>query len=112
MAYLTPIEFDFDEGGAGVLASFVVTLAAPSTQAVTVQYATSNGTATAGTDYANTSGTLTFLPGETSKTISVVVFGDTVMEGNESFVVSLSSPSGATIADATGAGTIADRAVV
>ncbi|WP_370499630.1 Calx-beta domain-containing protein [Mycolicibacterium sp. jd] len=112
MAYLQAIQFDFDEGSPGVLAQFVVSLAAPSTQAVTVQYATSNGTATGGSDFAATSGTLTFQPGETSKTITVVVFGDTLMEGNESFVVTLSSPAGATIADPTGAGTIVDRVIV
>nr|WP_232786762.1 Calx-beta domain-containing protein [Mycolicibacterium aurum] len=112
MAYLEAIQFDFDEGSPGVLAQFVVALAAPSTQTVTVQYATSNGTATGGSDYAATNGTLTFAPGETRKSITVVVFGDTVMEGNESFVVTLSSPSGATIADGSGAGTIVDRRVV
>ncbi|PRC47206.1 hypothetical protein C6A85_86135, partial [Mycobacterium sp. ITM-2017-0098] len=58
-----------------------------------------------------TAGTLTFLPGETRKTINVVVFGDTVMEGSESFIVTLSSPAGATLTDATGAGTILNRTV-
>ena len=109
MAYLESIQFDFDDSSPGVLAQFVVSLAAPSTQAVTVQYATSNGTATSGSDYAATMGTLTFAPGETSKTITVVVFGDTQLEGDESFVVTLSSPTGATIADGTGAGTIVNR---
>ncbi|PRC51350.1 hyalin, partial [Mycobacterium sp. ITM-2017-0098] len=88
------IQFDFDEGSPGVLAQFVVSLAAPSTQTVTVQYATSNGTAAGGCVVAATAGTLTFLPGETRKTINVVVFGDTVMEGSESFIVTLSSPAG------------------
>ncbi|MDG4666483.1 Calx-beta domain-containing protein [Mycobacterium sp. 236(2023)] len=109
MAYLEQIQFDFDDSSPGVLAQFVVSLAAPSTQAVTVAYATSNGTATGGSDYAATTGTLTFAPGETRKTINVVVFGDTQMEGNESFIVTLSSPTGATIADGTGAGTIVNR---
>ncbi|WP_311736204.1 Calx-beta domain-containing protein [Mycolicibacterium iranicum] len=49
---------------------------------------------------------MTFLPGETRKTISVVVFGDRLLEGTESFVVTLSSPTGATLSDATGTGTI------
>jgi chitinase len=95
-----------------VLANFVVTLAQPSNQPVTVQYATSNGTATDGADYLPATGTLTFAPGETSKTISVVVFGDTVIEGAESFQVTLSSPAGATIGDGTGTGTITDATVV
>nr|MCH9728271.1 cellulase family glycosylhydrolase [Actinomycetes bacterium] len=112
VAYLDAIQFDFDEGNSGVLAQFVVSLAAPSNQTVTVQYATSNGTATDGSDYAATAGTLTFLPGETSKSVGVVVFGDSVLEGNESFIVTLSSPNGATIADPTGTGTIIDGAAV
>lgn len=111
MAYLESLQFDFDDSFPGVLAQFVVSLAAPSTQAVSVQYATSNGTAAGGSDYAPTAGTLTFAPGETRKTISVVVFGDTVLEGNESFLVTLSSPTGATITDGTGAGTIVNRTV-
>ncbi|MDZ4267955.1 MAG: Calx-beta domain-containing protein [Mycobacterium sp.] len=112
MVYLESIQFDFGEGSPGVLAQFVVSLAEASSTAVTVQYSTSDGTATSGGDYAVTSGALTFAPGETSKTISVVVFGDTVLEGTESFVVTLSSPSGATIGDGTGAGTILDGSAV
>ena len=112
MAYLSAIQFDFAEGSPGVLARFVVSLTAPSTQPVTVRYATSDGTARAGDDYALTTGTVTFLPGETSKTVTVVVFGDTRLEGTENFVVTLSSPTGATIADGVGAGTITDRAVL
>lgn len=112
MAYLESIQFDFDEAAAGVLVHFVVTLAEPSAGSVTVQYATSDGTATAGSDYAGASGVLTFAPGETSKTISVVVFGDTVLEGDEGFLVTLSNPSGAAITDETGAGTIVDRTEV
>ncbi|ORB29191.1 chitinase [Mycolicibacterium parafortuitum] len=112
MAYLEAIQFDFDAGSAGVLAQFVVSLAAPSTQVVTVQYATTNGTATSGGDYGAVAGTLTFQPGETSKTITVVVFGDTVLEGDETFLVTLFSPTGAALADASGTGTIKDRMVV
>ncbi|MGB7357632.1 MAG: Calx-beta domain-containing protein [Mycobacterium sp.] len=112
MAYLESIQFDFDEAAAGVLVHFEVTLAEPSAGSVTLRYATSDGTATAGSDYAGASGVLTFAPGETSKTISVVVFGDTVLEGDESFLVTLSNPSGAAITDGTGAGTIVDRTEV
>ena len=55
-----------------------------------------NGTATAGADYTAASGTLTFAPGETSKTISVVIKGDAPTEGTEDFHVMLSNPTGAT----------------
>jgi aryl-phospho-beta-D-glucosidase BglC (GH1 family) len=107
MAYLKPIEYT---GGNGTsVATFTVSLAAPSTQTVTVQYATANGTALAGSDYSATSGTLTFAPGETQKTITVVVKGDNATEGNENFTILLSSPVGATLTDASGTGTIIDR---
>ncbi|MFN8073364.1 MAG: cellulase family glycosylhydrolase [Mycobacterium sp.] len=107
MAYLTPIEYT---GGNGTsLATFTVTLGAPSAQAVSVQYATMNGTATAGADYTAASGTLTFAPGETSKTISVVIKGDALTEGTEDFHVMLSNPTGATLTDSMGMGTIVDR---
>ena len=95
------------EGNAGaVSAIFTVTLSPSSTQTVTVQFATANGTATAVSDYQTTSGTLTFNPGETSKTITVRVKGDTVVEANETFFVNLSNPTNATIADGQGVGTI------
>ncbi|QYL17129.1 cellulase family glycosylhydrolase [Mycolicibacterium pallens] len=109
MTYLTPIEFT---GGSGTsLASFVVTLAAPSTQTVTVQYATSNGTATAGLDYISVAGTVTFAPGETQKIITVPVKSDSLVEPNETFTILLSSPTGATISDGSGTGTIINRSV-
>ncbi|UXA16212.1 cellulase family glycosylhydrolase [Mycobacterium sp. SMC-4] len=111
MAYLQALQFDFADGGAGVLAHFVVTLAGPATHPVTVQYATSSATATSGADFAATAGTLTFLPGETSKTITVLVFGDMIVEDDETFIVTLSNPSGAAIVGATGIGTIVDRAL-
>ncbi|MCV7344595.1 Calx-beta domain-containing protein [Mycolicibacterium rhodesiae] len=109
MAYLTPIEFT---GGSGTsVASFVVTLASPSTQNVTVQYATSNGTATAGLDYVSVTGTVTFAPGETQKVITVPVKSDSLAESSETFTVMLSNPSGATLTDTAGMGTILDRPV-
>jgi hypothetical protein len=86
--------------------AFTVRLSAPSTQAVTVSYSTANGTATAGSDYTAATGTLTFAPGETSKTIGVSVLGDTVVEADETFSVQLGSAAGATIARATAVGTI------
>src|SRR5262249_52332706 len=72
----------------------------------TVQYATADGTATAGSDYAFTAGTLTFPPGMTSLPVTVPVFGDRVFEADETFAVNLTSPVGATLADAPGPGTI------
>src|SRR5207247_4139798 len=62
--------------------------------------------ATAGSYYVSTSGTLTFAAGETSKTVTVVVNGDTTKEANETFNVNLTSPTNATIADSQGVGTI------
>ena len=85
---------------------FTVTLSAPSGQPITVNYATANGTATAGSDYTATSGTLTFAPGVTSQSITVPVIGDTVTEPDETFTVNLSAPTNATITTASGLGTI------
>jgi hypothetical protein len=97
------------EGNTGdVAGDFTVTLSAASTEAITIAYATSNGTATSGSDFNSTSGTLTFAPGETSETITVPVIGDRLAEPNETFVVSLSDPTNATIADGQGVGTILD----
>jgi hypothetical protein len=97
------------EGNTGTAsATFTVTLSAPSTQPVTVAYATGNGTASAGSDYQAASGILTFDPGQTSKTLTVPVNGDRAGEPNETFVVNLSSPTNAAIADGQGVGTILD----
>jgi len=85
---------------------FTVRLSQAATSAVTVRYATTNGTATAGSDYNTASGTITFAPGVTSQLVTVVVLGDTTFEANETFSVALSSPSGATIATSTATGTI------
>ncbi len=68
-----------------------ISLTNPSTQTVTVNYATADGTATAGSDYAATSGTLTFPPGTTSAIINVAINGDTLIESNETFAVNLSN---------------------
>jgi len=96
------------EGNVGnVSVSFTVTLSAASTETITVAYATGNGTATSG-DYAAASGTLTFVAGETSQTVTVLVIGDRLAEPNETFVVNLSGPTNATIADGQGVGTITD----
>ena len=99
------------EGNTGtVSAVFNVTLSAPSGNVVTVAYATVPGSAAAPADYASTSGTLTFNPGETAKQIVVQVVGDVVIEANETFSVNLSSPTNATIAGSGfGLGTITDN---
>ncbi|HUQ11997.1 MAG TPA: Calx-beta domain-containing protein [Steroidobacteraceae bacterium] len=94
------------EGNAPVTATFTVTLSAAAAGAVTVNYATADGTALAGSDYTAASGTLSFAPGETSKSIDVIIGGDTTVESAESFAVNLSAPSGATLADANAQGNI------
>jgi hypothetical protein len=97
------------EGHAGaVSATFTVRLSVAGSEAITVNYATADGTATAGSDYQATSGTLTFAPGETEKTITVQVNGDRRAEPNETFVVNLSNPTNATIADGQAVGTMMD----
>ncbi|MGK2857350.1 MAG: beta strand repeat-containing protein, partial [Thermoanaerobaculia bacterium] len=95
------------EGAAGLTAfTFTVTLSNPSAQMTTVDFATADGTATAGSDYATTSGTVTFLPGDTSEQVVVQVNGDVTNEPDETFFVNLSLPSGAAIVDGQGLGTI------
>jgi hypothetical protein len=97
------------EGNSGAaIASFAVTLSAASGREITVDYTTADGTAVAGSDYTPTSGTLTFGAGETSTSVDVPATGDTLYEGNQTFTVSLSSPSNAGIADADAVGTITD----
>ena len=94
------------EEGRDETIDFAVTLAPASPAAVTVDYATADGSATAGEDYTAASGTLTFAPGETSKTVAVPVLDDAIDEGEETFTLTLSAASGATIADAEAVGTI------
>jgi sugar lactone lactonase YvrE len=84
----------------------VVTLSAASPSPVTVQYATSDGTALAGTDYTAQTGTVTFAPGQTSRLIPLVTLYDATPPANDSFNVSLSNPSGATIANGNAVVTI------
>ena len=97
------------EGNSGTTnAVFTVSLSAASGFPVTVDYATAAGSATSGTDFTATSSTLTIPAGSTSGTITVAVKGDTLTEGNETYVVNLSNASGAAIADSQGAGQITD----
>ena len=89
---------------------FTITESFASSHYVTVKYATSNVTATAGTDYTATSGTLTFSPHAVSQVleITVLVTGDTSDESDETFKVTLSDPFAAEILVAEGIGTITD----
>jgi probable HAF family extracellular repeat protein len=98
-----------DEGNAGVTdAIFTVSLSAPASAPVTVNFATGGGTATAGSDYTANSGMLTFESGQVSKTVTVPIHGDVIPESNETFQVTLSQATGAVIADGQGIGTIVD----
>ena len=98
---------EVDEGPGAALA-FVVSLSRARDSATTVDYATADGTATAGADYTATSGTLTFAAGETEKTASVAVLDDAHDEGAETLTLTLSgpSPSEVKLADAVATGTI------
>jgi len=89
-------------------ASLSVSLSAPSQKIVTADYATSDGTATAGADYTAVTGQLTFTPGVVSQTISVPVLSDTVDEDSETVFVTLSNPASSTINDNQGELTIID----
>ena len=94
------------EEAEGATLDFAVTLSRARTSATTVDYGTSDGTATAGADYTATSGTLTFAAGETAKTIQVAVRDDAHDEGDETMTLTLSNASGARIEDAEATGTI------
>jgi Tol biopolymer transport system component len=96
-----------DEGNTGTTSyDFMVTLSNPSDQTVTVEYATADDTASA-TDYtAVPTTTVTFLPGETTKQVTVLVNGDNVFEATETFFVNLSNQTNATLPDSQGVGTI------
>ncbi len=96
------------EGNRGTTkATFVVTLSAPSRLATTVQYALADGTATlADDDFRAAAGVLNFKPGQTKKSITVLVIGDRTYEAKETFLVNLSNPTNAALARAVGMGTI------
>ena len=94
------------DAGQSATLDFVVTLNRAASGTVTVDYATSDGTATAGADYTAASGTLSFQPGETSKTVTVTVLSDAHDEGSETLTLTLSNPTGAVIGDGEATGTI------
>ncbi len=105
---LSVTDAEVDEGADGTDATleFVVTLSREASGTVTVDYATSDGTAAAPGDYTETSGTLTFEAGESEKTVSVPVHADAEDEGSETLKLKLSDPDGAYLKRAEATGTI------
>ncbi len=101
---LTAGSVSVSEGGGSV--TLTVQRVSGTDGAVTVSYATTNGTATAGTDYTATSGTLSFADGQASRTISVPVLEDSSVEGNESFTLTLSNATGGAILGSPAAVTV------
>ena len=97
------------EGNSGTTDfAFTVTLGAASNTPVSVNWATQDGTAAFGSDYTAANGTVNFAPGETTKTVTVPVSGDTAVEGTENFAVNLSNPVNTRIRDGQGVGTITE----
>ena len=92
--------------GTGKLLFTVKLSKADTKKVITVKYATANGSAMAGSDYTAVAGTLSFPKGSTTQTVAVTVTGDTDYEADETFTLKLSSPVSATLADASGMGTI------
>lgn len=97
------------EGNSGTTqATFVVALSGPASQTVSCSFATSNGTAIAGSDYTAASGALSFAPGEVEKPVVVLVSGDTVDETQETFFLDISNVQNATVSSNRGTGFIND----
>ena len=94
------------EEGTDETIDFAVSLSREAHASVTVNYTTADGSATAGEDYTRASGTLSFDPGETERTVRVPVLDDAIDEGEETFTLRLSDATGARIADGTATGTI------
>ncbi len=107
---MTVSDVTITEGNTGtVSAIFTVILSGAYDQTVTVNFASADGTASAGSDYAATSGTLTFVPGETSKTITVLIHGDRLVEPDETIFVNLSNATNGIIVDGPHVCTITDN---
>ena len=94
------------EEGAGAVLEFAVTLSRAASSTVTVDYATADGSAQAGSDYTATSGTLTFAAGDTEETVEVSVLDDSHDDGGETLTLRLSNPSEGRLTDAEATGTI------
>jgi Ca2+-binding RTX toxin-like protein len=86
-------------------ASYTVTLSNASSQTISVNYATANGTATAGSDYTATIGTLTFAPGVTTQVLNIPILNNSLNEADETFTLTLSSPTNAALGTQTAATT-------
>jgi Bacterial Ig-like domain (group 3)/FG-GAP-like repeat len=98
------------EGDSGTKTlTFTVSLSAASSLTVAANFATADASANAGSDYQAATGSLTFNPGETSKTVAVSITGDTTNEPDETFVVNISNPVNATVSDGQGVGTIVNE---
>ena len=105
----SPVSAEVDEGDSGTRdMTFTVTLDEASPRTVTVDYASADETATAGSDYAAARGTLTFAPGTTTQTFTVAVYGDREIESDEDLTVTLSNPTSASTGGATATATIAN----
>ena len=95
------------EGNGGTTnATFTVSLDQPSDRSLALDYSTVDETASSPSDYTGSTGTLTFAPGQTSRTVTASVVGDTIFEPDETFLMRLSNPVRAAIGDAEGTGTI------
>ena len=106
---VTIADYSAAEGNAGTTPfNFNVTLSNPSQAGVTITYTTAPGTATAGTDFTPTSGSVTITAPATTGTITVNVIGDTLFEPSETFTVNLTGATNGTIAEGVGVGTIVD----
>lgn len=108
----TPPTFSVNNAAAveGSALVFTVTRAGTTSGSYSVSYATSNGSATAGSDYTASSGTLAFATGEITKTVSISTTNDSTVEGIEVFKLSLSNPTGSSaIGDGSGPGIIGDN---
>ena len=96
------------KAGTSVAATFAISLSKGSPNPIRVDFRTGDGSASAGSDYLSTNGTVLFLPGETRHIVPVVVLGDDVPEPNEQFLVYLDNPQNATLLKVRGVGTIVD----
>ena len=94
--------------GVDTAIDFAVGLSRASARTVTVDYATAEGSAKAGEDYRRTAGTLTFLPGDIEKTVSVPLLDDAKDENEETFTLVLSNAAGARLVGARATGTISN----
>ncbi|MEG3439826.1 Calx-beta domain-containing protein [Pannus brasiliensis CCIBt3594] len=105
---LSVVEGTLLSGSPTANSDITVTLSNPSSQTVTLKYATADGSALAGSDYLATSGTLTFNPGETSKSFSIAVYGDSIAESDETLLINFTDPLNATLTNNQTVFTIVD----